>query len=96
MKQTKTHPVQYLLMELGYMDPCPNSGVNNKHANHLRSIARAPYVRLLSNYQIGSAKEYEGGGYFRTPVYEYQGVLYTSADPGQNVTSNGSDIVARI
>jgi len=74
---TEYKSIAALLDVLGYINPCPNAGKWNKKAQKLRSEA---LLKLnLKQYQVGSAKEYEGGGYIKVAVYEYEGVLYSRA-----------------
>ena len=69
--------ISELLERLGYQDPCPKRGRNNKAAMKLRA---AEIKKLnIEQYRIGSDKIYEGGGYIRVPVYEYKGIKYSEA-----------------
>lgn len=96
MERRKTHTIDQLFADLGYADPCPERGQNNKEANRIRATARRPFAEMIQAFRIGSGREYEGDGYFTTPVYEYRGKLYTGADPGQSITSDGTTVVALI
>jgi hypothetical protein len=70
-------PISELLQKLGYKDPCPERGRNNKKA--IKQRREAISKLNLEQYRIGSTKDYDGDGYFTTPVYEYNGVKYSRA-----------------
>lgn len=67
--------ISTLFERLGYKDPCPKKGRNNKIAMKLRRDEKAKYN--IKQYQIGSRKVYEAGGYIKVPLYEYEGIQYS-------------------
>jgi hypothetical protein len=73
----KYRPIKELLEKLGYEDPCPEKGKHNKKAIKERKYAISKLN--LEQYKIGTAKDYDGDGYFKVPVYEYEGVKYSRA-----------------
>ena len=67
--------IEDLYLRLGYKDPCPKKGKNNKAAIKLRREERAKYN--LKPYEIGSKKIYIPGGPITIPIYEYGGIQYS-------------------